>query len=121
MIVSWQIMCWSPNPQWMEFRDWTFGGWLGLDEVIRERLHDGIRAHTKQRKQGSPGGSEGKESACNAGARVRALGQEDTLQNGMAAHCSIFTWRIRWAEKPGRLQSRGHKDLDTTEQLMRAL
>ena len=67
MIVSWQIMCWSPNPQWMEFRDWTFGGWLGLDEVIRERLHDGIRAHTKQRKQGSPGGSEGKESACNAG------------------------------------------------------
>ena len=36
---------------------------------------------------------------------VRSLGWEDTLEKGMATHCSIFAWRIPWAEEPGRLQS----------------
>ena len=35
----------------------------------------------------------------------------------MATHSNIFAWRIPWTEKPGRLQSRGHKELDTTELL----
>ena len=33
---------------------------------------------------GFPGDSEGKESACNAGDWVRFLGQEDSLEKGMA-------------------------------------
>ena len=32
-----------------------------------------------------PGGSGGKESACNAGDPVLSLGQEDPLEKGMAA------------------------------------
>ena len=28
---------------------------------------------------------------------------------------SILAWRIPWTEAPGRLQSTGHKGLDTTE------
>ena len=32
-----------------------------------------------------PGGSDGKESACNAGDPVLSLGQEDPLEKGMAA------------------------------------
>ena len=36
---------------------------------------------------------------------VRSLGQEDSLEKGMVPHSSIFAWRIRWAEKPGGLQS----------------
>ena len=32
---------------------------------------------------GFPGGSDGKESACNAGDRVPTLGQEDPLEKGM--------------------------------------
>ena len=35
----------------------------------------------------------------------------------MATHSSILAWRIPWTEEPGRLQSRGHKELDTTEWL----
>ena len=31
-----------------------------------------------------PGGSDGKESACNAGDPVLSLGQEDPLEKGMA-------------------------------------
>ena len=43
---------------------------------------------------GFPGGSDGKESACNAGAWVRLLGWENPLEEGMATHFSILAWRI---------------------------
>ena len=39
---------------------------------------------------GFPGGSEDKESACNAG----DLGWEDPLEEGMATHSNILVWRI---------------------------
>ena len=38
---------------------------------------------------------------------VRSLGQEDALEEGMAAHSSILAWRILWTEELGRLQSMG--------------
>ena len=44
---------------------------------------------------------------------VRSLGWEDPL----ATHSSILTWRIPWTEEPGGLQSKGHKESDTTKQL----
>ena len=31
---------------------------------------------------------------------VRSLGQEDPLEEGMAAHSSILAWRIPWTEEP---------------------
>ena len=41
---------------------------------------------------------------------VWSLGQEDTLEKGMATHSSILAWRIPWTEGPGRLQSiRSHQ------------
>ena len=48
---------------------------------------------------------------------VRTLGQEDPLEEGVAAHSSILAWRIPWTEEPGGLQSMGHKESDMTEQL----
>ena len=39
--------------------------------------------------------------------RVQSLGQEDPLEEGMATHSSILTWRIPWTEEPGGLQSMG--------------
>ena len=36
---------------------------------------------------------------------VRALGQEDSLEKGMATHFSILAWRISRTEEPGGLQS----------------
>ena len=35
----------------------------------------------------------------------------------MATHSSTLAWKIPWMEEPGRLQSMGHKESDTTEQL----
>ena len=66
---------------------------------------------------GFPGGSDSKESAHNAGTWVQSLGWEDPLERGMAIHSSILAWRIPWTEEAGRLQSKGHKELDMTEQL----
>ena len=48
---------------------------------------------------------------------VWSLGQEDTLEKGMATHSSVLGWRIPWTGKPGGLQSQGHKELDMTERL----
>ena len=39
--------------------------------------------------------------------RVQSLGQEDTLEKGMATHSSVLAWEIPWTEKPGGLQSMG--------------
>ena len=39
--------------------------------------------------------------------QVRALGQEDPLEVGMATHSSILAWKIPWTEEPGGLQSTG--------------
>ena len=33
----------------------------------------------------------------------------------MAAHSRILAWRTPWTEELGGLQSRGHKESDTTE------
>ena len=39
--------------------------------------------------------------------RVGLLGREDPLEEGMATHSSILTWRIPWTEEPGGLKSMG--------------
>ena len=39
--------------------------------------------------------------------RVRSLGLEDPLEEGMATHSSILALRIPWIEEPVSLQSIG--------------
>ena len=46
-------------------------------------------------------------NAGNIRMRVRSLGQEDTLEDGMATHSGVLTWRILWIEEPDGLQSIG--------------
>ena len=48
---------------------------------------------------------------------VQTLGWEDLLEKEMATHSSILAWKVPWMEKPSRLQSMGHKELDTTKRL----
>ena len=50
--------------------------------------------------------------------RIWSLGQEVPLTEEMATHSSILAWKIPWTEEPGRLQSKGCKALDMTEQLI---
>ena len=46
--------------------------------------------------------------------RIRSLGREDPLEEGMATHCSIVARRIPWTDKLGRSDHRIAKS-DTTE------
>ena len=67
-----------------------------------------------------PGGSNSRESTCNAGdlGLIPALGRSPG--GGNATHSSILAWEIPWTEEPGRLQSmgsqRGKHDLATKQQ-----
>ena len=45
---------------------------------------------------------------------IQSLGWEDPLDEGMTTHSSILAWRIPWTQEPGRLQSMGLQELDTT-------
>ena len=79
---------------------------MGFNELLSQR-------------PGSPGGSDGKEPACNvedlAGFRPR-IGKIP-LEKKMATRSSILAWRIPWTEEPGWLQPMGRNELNITEQL----
>ena len=47
--------------------------------------------------------------------QVQSLGSEDLLEKEMATHSTTLAWKISWMEKPGRLQSMGSQESDTTE------
>ena len=52
---------------------------------------------------GFPGGSDSKESTCNAGDMGSLPRGEHPLEKGMTTHSRILAWRIPWIEEPGRL------------------
>ena len=51
------------------------------------------------------GSSDGKEYACNAGDLGSILGQGRSPGEGSGTHSSLLAWRIPWTEGPGGLQS----------------
>ena len=52
---------------------------------------------------------------CRQETLVPSLGWEDALEEKMATHYSILVQRIPWTEEAGGLQSKVHKESDTTE------
>ena len=48
-------------------------------------------------------GSDVKNLPAMQETQIQFLGWDDLLEEGMATHPSIFTWRILWTEKPGGL------------------
>ena len=71
---------------------------------------------------GLPDGSAGKESACSAEDTADSPGWEGPLEEEMATHSSILSWRIPQTEEPGGLQSTrscrvGHDSSDLAKHL----
>ena len=58
-------------------------------------------------KQHFPGGSDGKEYACNAEDLGSVPELEDPLEKGMTTFSSILAWKIPWTEETSRLQFMG--------------
>jgi len=51
------------------------------------------------------------------GTRIQSLSQEGLQEEEMGTQSSILAWKIPWTEEPGRLQSTGSQEADTTERL----
>ena len=64
---------------------------------------------------GFPDGADREESACNAGDLDSISGQEDPLEEGMAAHSSIPAWRIPVDRGAWRSAVHGITESDMTE------
>jgi len=60
--------------------------------------------------EGFPGGSDGKESTCNAGYQGLIHGLGKSQEKGMATHSSILAGLNPWTDSPWRL-----KESDRTE------
>ena len=68
--------------------------WTGLKRLSSSSSSSSLTSLKIYVYMGFPGGSDGKESACNVGDWVQSLGQEDTLQECMTTHSRILAWRI---------------------------
>ena len=61
------------------------------------------------------GGAVVKNPLTSRRQRVRSLGWENTLEEGMATHSSILAWEIPWTEVLAGYTPWGSKELDATE------
>ena len=71
---------------------------------------------------GFPGGLDGKESAWNAGdpGSIPGSGRFSGDESGLPTPV-ILACRIPWTDKPGGLQSMGHREADVIERLTQHL
>ena len=96
-IVTWITGDYSFHPTLLPLPDWIKD--LGME--------CSPRLLKKKPWMGFSGGSDGKESACNAGDLGSIPGLGRSPGEGMAIHLSIVAWRIPWTEESGGLQSMG--------------
>ena len=73
---------------------------VSVTPVITANLCCGLNSSTFN-IMGFPGGSDGKESACNTGDPGSIPGLGRSTGDRMTTHCSILHWRISWTEEPG--------------------
>ena len=78
------------------------------------------RQVTTQVFLGFPGGSDGKESACNAGDLGMIPGLGRSLEEGMATPSSVLPGEFHGQRSLAGYSSLGHKESDTTERLKTA-
>ena len=86
-----------------------FQGLLVVVPTTHGQREFGRRINPTQSRMGSPNGSVVKNPPAKQEIRVRSLGQEDSLEKGMAAHSSILAWEIPRTEEPGGYSPGGHE------------
>ena len=94
---------------------------MSMGKLCLNMLLIGLIVHEKNNvwkvsvyMRGFPHSSVSKESACNAGDPDSIPGSGRSPGKEMATHSNILAWRIPWTEEPGRLQSMGLQEWDTT-------
>jgi len=131
---------WPKVTLWVSLPLWVWEAWLGVsslvvslaaaaprDEGARWAAVYGVaQSRTRLKRLSSSSTCRRasqvalvvKNPPANAGdkrTRVRSLGGEDPLEEGMATHYSILAWRIPRTGEPDGLQSMGSQESGTTE------
>ena len=80
-------------------------GFLGVharqwDCCVVWQLHFQVKVFPRSQSVASPLAQLVKNLPAMQGTQVQSLGREDLLQEEMATHSSILTWRIPWTEEP---------------------
>ena len=101
-MVTWITGDYSFHPTMLPLPDWIKKTCFGNGMLTRVVKKESLRPW-----MGFLGGSDGKESACNAGDLGSIPGLGRSPGEGMATHFSIVAWRIPWTEEPGGLQCMG--------------
>ena len=65
--------------------------------------HNWVTSVTSQRYKGFPGGTSGKQPACQS-RRHKRCGLDLWIEEGTTTHSNILIWAISWTEEPCRLQ-----------------
>ena len=66
----------------------------------------GTHSHVLPTTEGFPGSSVVKIYLPIQKTQVQSLGQEDSLEEEMATHSIILSWKIPWTEEPSELWSK---------------
>ena len=111
---------WQPTPVFLPGESQGQGSLVGCCLWGRRVGHDwsGLAAVAVSyliNSLGFPGGSDSKESACNAGdpGSIPGLGRSPWRRKEMATHSSIFARKIPWTEEPSNPW--GRKESDKTK------
>ena len=101
-VWSWNCVHFSPVRAETDI-SWALTFWAEI-QTLPSRFYSFLLI-----SEGLPDGASGEEPTCQCRRhnRVRSLGQEDLLEEGMATHPSILAWRIPGTEEPGGLSSMG--------------
>ena len=83
--------------------------------AVAERCLQGSFLSALRKNKSKRGRQNWRLGVAELGYCIYRRGQEDPLEEGMAAHFSIFAWEIPWIEEPGGLQSMVLQKSDTTE------
>ena len=93
------------SPLWKQNLDLVIE-WSGDTTAFSSTPFQGLgRLIKRSIKRGFPGGSDGKESACNAGNQDSVPGLGDLLEKSMATQSSILAWRIPGTEELTKSQA----------------
>ena len=94
------------------------GAWQVIIHRVTESNMTEVTQHsTAPVIWGFLGGSDGKESSCNAGSSGLIPGSGRFPGEGTVYPSSILVWEILWTEKPGSYSPQGHRKSDTNQQL----
>ena len=120
---------WPKVTLWVSLLLWVWEAWLGVSSLVvslaaatprdggawRAAVYGVAQSRTRLKRLSRSSSTCGRPSRvalvvksppANAGdkrTRVRSLGGEDPLEEGMATHSSILAWRIPWTGEPDGL------------------